>query len=273
MEPLIELHQVTVYRGQTKVFDDLTLVVPSGQQTAILGPNGAGKSTFLKLITREIYPAVRPGSTVRLLGRERWNVWALRRHLGIISHELQRAYPDHVLGLDVVLSGFYWSTGTWPHQVFDEAQRQRAWELMALFGVEALARVPFGQMSAGEQRRCLLARALVHDPDVLILDEPTNGLDLAARFAFLEMVRRLIVQGKTVIFVTHRVDEIVPEVAHVVLLKDGRVLAAGSKAEMLTDERLSALFDVPLTVLQANGYYQVVPRGAALSHLAGGEEG
>ncbi len=260
METLIEVRHVTVYRGHVKVFDDLTLVVPAGQPTAILGPNGAGKSTFLKLITREIYPAVRPGSTVRLFGRERWNVWALRRRLGIVSHELQRAYPDRVLGLDVVLSGFYWSAGTWPHQAFDEGQRRRAWELMRLFGVEALAKVPFGQMSAGEQRRCLLARALVHDPEVLILDEPTNGLDLAARFAFLDLVRGLIAHGKTVIFVTHRVDEIVPEVAHVVLLKAGRVLAAGPKVEMLTDERLSTLFDVPLTVVQANGYYQVVPR-------------
>lgn len=270
MVPIIEVQNATVYRGQTRVFDNLSLTVPVGQHTAILGPNGAGKSTFLRLITREVYPVARNGGTVRLFGQERWNVWTLRRRLGIVSHEIQRGYPDTAKGLEVVLSGFYWSIGTWPHQNFDEQQRRRAQELMALFGVEALADVPFGEMSAGEQRRCLLARALVHDPDVLILDEPTNGLDLAARFAFLDLIRRLIAEGKTVVLVTHRVEEIVPEITHVVLLKAGRVLAAGSKTETLTDEMLSTLFDVPLTVVEANGYYQVVPRHEAFGGKRGG---
>ncbi len=263
MNPIVELRQVTAYRGETKALEEVSLTVRAGEHLVILGPNGAGKSTLLKLITRELYPAVRPESRVRLFGQERHNVWSLRRRLGIVSHELQRQYRDSVTGLDVVLSGFFWSTGTWPHQAFTPAQHEHAYQLLARFGVGALASVPFGHMSAGEQRRCLLARALVHDPAVLILDEPTNGLDVAARFAFLGLVRELMAEGKTVLLVTHRLDEVVPEIERVVLLKEGRILADGPKAEMLTDRWLTRLYGVPITVVEANGYYQVVPAGEA----------
>lgn len=261
MTPIVEMHRVSVRRGEIPVLQELTLTLPAGQHTAILGPNGAGKTTLLKLLTREIYPVAEPGSYLRLFGQERWNVWDLRARIGVVSHELQRNYSDHARGIEVVLSGFFWSIGTWPHQRFDAAHRARALELMRAFGIEHLADQRFGTMSTGEQRRCLLARALVHDPDVLILDEPTNGLDLAGRFQFLALIRELMRQGKTVILVTHRVDEIVPEISYVVLLKEGRVLAAGPKPEVLTSEHLSCLFDVPLTVVHANGYYQVVPAG------------
>ncbi len=259
MPPIVEMQRVTVYRGETRALDEVSLVVPEGRHTAILGPNGAGKSTFLKVLTREVYPLAQEGSHVRLFGQERWNVWDLRTRLGIVSHELQRAYPDTARGLDVVLSGFYWSIGTWPHQRFTPDQIARGREVMALFGIEHLADVPFGHMSAGEQRRCLLARALIHDPSVLILDEPTNGLDLAARFRFLALLRDLVRRGKTLLLVTHRVEEILPEVEHVILLKAGRVLAAGNKADVLTADLLSRLFEVPLTVVHVNGYYQVLP--------------
>ncbi|MDQ7028522.1 MAG: ATP-binding cassette domain-containing protein [Ardenticatenia bacterium] len=262
-KPIVELHRVTVYREKTKALEDITVTVRAGEHVAVLGPNGAGKSTLLKLITRELYPVARPESTVRLFGRKRWDVWALRRRLGIVSHEVQRQYRDHVVGLDVVLSGFYWSTGTWPHQAFTPAQQERARQLMARFGVGALSTVPFSHMSAGEQRRCLLARALVHNPDVLILDEPTNGLDVAARFAFLELVRGVMAEGKTVLLVTHRLEEVMPEIERVVLLKGGRLLAEGPKDHLLTDRWLSRLYGVPLAVVQANGHYRVVPAGGA----------
>ncbi len=259
MTPIVEMYRVSVRRGDTHVLHDVTLSIPQGHHTAILGPNGAGKTTLLKLITREIYPLHQPHTRVRLFGRERWNVWELRARFGVVSHELHRGYSDYTRGVDVVLSGFYWSIGTWPHQTFGAAHRRRAREIMRWFGIETLADKRFGEMSTGEQRRCLLARALVHDPEVLILDEPTNGLDLASRFRFLGLVRQLVQQGKTIVLVTHRVDEIIPEIRHVILLKQGQVMASGSKEEVLTAEHLSRLFDVPLTVVQANGYFQVVP--------------
>ncbi len=259
MIPIIDIRNATVYRGPTRVFDNLTLSIPEGEHTAILGPNGAGKTTFLKLLTREVYPVQKDGAHVRLFGLERWNVWDLRARLGLVSHELHHAYPDHVRGRDVILSGFYTSIGVWPHQVYTPEQVARTDALMEMFGIRDLADTPFGQMSAGQQRRLLLARALVHDPDVLVLDEPTNGLDLKARFQYIGLVRRLIAQGKTLILVTHRIEEIPPEVERVILLKQGRVLADGPKADVLTSAHLSDLFEIEVSVVQWNGFYQVVP--------------
>ncbi len=258
--PILDIRHVTVYNGTTRALNDLSLSIAWGAHTAILGPNGAGKSTLLRLITRELYPVRRPGSYVRLFGRDTWNVWELRSRLGVVSHELHTRYSGHVRGVDVVLSGYYASTGTWPHQTFRPEQQARARNIMALLGILHLADRPLGKMSAGEQRRFLLARALVHDPDVLILDEPTNGLDLKAHADVMQSIRRLSREGKTIILVTHRLEEIPPEIGRVVLLKEGHVLAEGSKDEILTDTWLSTLFETPLHIMHYNGYYRVVPR-------------
>ncbi len=259
MSHIIEINDATVYRGQTRVFDRLSLTITGGCSTAILGPNGAGKSTLLKLLSRELYPVRRAGSYVRLYGRERWDVWELRAHLGIVSNDLQQQYSANALGVDVVLSGYYSSIGTWKHQQFDAGQRAQADEVMQRLGVSALRGRTFATLSTGEQRRFLLGRALVSNPDTLVLDEPTSGLDLNACFQYLNIVRRLIQDRKTVVLVTHHIHEIPPEISRVVLLKHGRVIADGDKQAVLTDRQLSKLFDTPIHLLYQNGYYQAVP--------------
>ena len=259
MQHIVEIKNATVYNGTTRVFNDLTLEIPHGCHTAILGPNGAGKSTLLKLLSRELYPVRRDGSYVRIFGQERWNVWDLRSHFGIVSHELQRQYRDHVRGVDVILSGYYSSIGTWPHQWFGPEQQERAGHVMDMLGVAEIKDKVFAEMSAGEQRRFLLGRALIHDPTALVLDEPTNGLDLRACFQYLETVRRLMRDGKTIILVTHRIHEIPPEVSRVVLLKNGEVVADGEKSDILTSENLSHLFDTPIQLAHLNGFYQAMP--------------
>jgi iron complex transport system ATP-binding protein len=262
MHDIVEITDVTAWRGDTRVFDRLSLTVPRGCNTAILGPNGAGKTTLLKLLAREIYPVARAGSRIRLFGQERWNVWDLRARLGIVSHDLQREYSGEATGWHVILSGFYASVGVWAHQRFDRAHEARAREILELLGIGALKDKPYATMSTGEQRRFLLGRALVHDPEALVLDEPTSGLDLKACFQYLEIVRGLMRAGKTVVLVTHHIHEIPPEIERVVLLQRGRVVADGAKPEVLTSERLSALFDTPIALVQANGYYQAVPAGS-----------
>lgn len=259
MQSILEINNATVYNGHTRVFDGLSLEIPQGCNTAILGPNGAGKSTLLKLLSRELYPVQRNGSYVRLFGRERWNVWDLRSHLGILSHELQHHYRGRVRGAEVILSGFYSSIGTFPYQRFSPQDEERANHVMAALGITQLKDKRFAEMSAGEQRRFLLGRALIHDPDALVLDEPTSGLDLKACFQYLDIVRQLMRDGKTIILVTHRIHEIPPEVSRVVLLKNGQVVADGAKPEVLTSENLSRLFDTPVQLVYLNGYYQAVP--------------
>jgi iron complex transport system ATP-binding protein len=257
--PIIDIRNATVYRGPRQVFSNLSLEIPFGCQTAILGPNGAGKSTLLKLLSGELYPISQGGSHVRILGEERWNVWELRRKLGIISHDLQHQYLDHVPGIRVMLSGYYASIDTYVHQRFTDVDIERANQIMKRLDISALKERLFGEMSTGEQRRFLLGRALIHDPCTLVLDEPTSGLDLRSCFEYLSIIRDLIQQGKTILLVTHHVHEIPPEVSRVVLLRQGEVIADGAKHRILTSEHLGALFETPVQIVEANGFYQAMP--------------
>jgi iron complex transport system ATP-binding protein len=259
MSSIIDIHRATVYRGETCVFSDFSFALQAGEHAAILGPNGAGKSTLLKLLAGGVHPLPLDETSVRLFGEESSNVWDVRKRLGLVSHDLQREYLICAEGVNVVLSGFYASNDTYEYQEFSEAQVERARAVMKELGIEALAGRRFGHLSTGEQRRFLLGRALVHDPAVLVLDEPTSGLDLKACFQYLNLLRAQIRKGKTVLLVTHHLHEIPPEIERVVLLKQGRIVADGSKASLLTDQRISDLFECPATLVQANGWYQALP--------------
>ncbi|MBM4256866.1 MAG: ATP-binding cassette domain-containing protein [Deltaproteobacteria bacterium] len=259
MSNLIEIKNATVYRGQHCVFDRFSLTIPQHCNTAILGPNGAGKSTLLKLLFRELYPVYQEDSSIHILGQEQWNVWDLRAHLGIVSHDLQQQYLGTVIGRNVILSGLYSSVDTpFLHHVTAE-ERQRALQVMYTLGITELQNRMFGEMSTGEQRRFLLGRALINDPDTLVLDEPTSGLDLKACFYYLDTIRSLMQRGKVVILVTHHIHEIPPEITRVILLKSGAVLADGDKSAMLTENTLNRLFDTRIRLAQANGFYQALP--------------
>jgi iron complex transport system ATP-binding protein len=257
MDPVLHLSHTSAYRGHTRLFADLSLTLPASTNSAILGPNGAGKTTLLMLLTREIYP---PEGTVKVLGRERWNVWELRSHLGVVSQELQQHFVAHTSGIEVLLSGFSSSQRVWDTNSFSREQWDRAEEIMDWLEVGRLRERRFADMSAGEQRRFLLGRALVHDPQILVLDEPTSGLDLKACFAYLDLIRRLMRAGKTVVLVTHHIHEIPPEIDHLVMLKQGEVFAQGPKAELLTESSLASLYDTPLRLVQLDGFYQAFPR-------------
>ncbi|MFO0774015.1 MAG: ATP-binding cassette domain-containing protein [Nitrospiraceae bacterium] len=259
--PILELRDVTVSRGEQIVFDRLTLTLTQGEHTAILGPNGSGKSTLLKLLSNDLHPWPDDQAVFRLFGQDRWNVWDLRAHLGIVSHDLQRDYDGSATVSEVLLSGFYASSGVYPHQSFSAVQRTRAHQVAQAVGVVHLLNRLYVTLSTGEQRRCLLGRALVHRPSVLILDEPTSGLDPRAASIYLEHVRDLMAKGTTVVIVTHHVHEIPPETHRVILMKEGRIWADGRRADMLTSQRLSELYETPLEMIQAGGYVYAVPKG------------
>lgn len=256
---VLDIRRATVYRGEIRVFTDLSFTLREGEHTVVLGPNGAGKSTLLKLLAGEVHPVPLPETSVRLFGDDRPNVWDVRKRMGIVSHDLQRDYGISAKGLDVILSGFYASNDTYDHQQFSDTQFMRAQEVMAELGIASLADRRFGHLSAGEQRRFLLGRALVHDPPVLVLDEPTSGLDLKACFQYLDLLRVQITKGKTVLLVTHHLHEIPPEIDRVIFLKEGKILADGPKQTLFTDDLVSRLFDQTITLVRANGWYQALP--------------
>lgn len=257
--PYLDLQSIEAYLGPRPVFTNLSLQLHLGEHTVILGPNGSGKSSLIKLLSREIYPVVKPGSWLRLFGDERVNLWDLRARIGLVSPDLQANYGASVKASDVVLSGFFGSVGLGRSQQASERQRQRSGELLAQLGLTALADRPYGQLSDGQQRRLLLARALVHTPEVLVLDEPTNGLDLKAKHQLLEILRQLAQAGTTLLLVTHQIEAIIPEIQRCVLLRQGQIVGQGSSDDLLRDGPLSALFDTPLRVIEAQGYRQVVP--------------
>lgn len=258
---LIEIRNATIWRGSTCVFENLDLEIEQHERVAIVGPNGAGKTTLLKVINRELYPVVQPGSSLRILGFENWNVWELRKHIGVVSHDLQQRYTPTTTALEVVVSGFHSSIGvhgTLAQRVIPE-QLDEARLTMDELGIGALSNTALRAMSTGQQRRCLLARALVHRPDTLILDEPTAGLDFAASFDYLGRLQKLAGDGHNIVIVTHHLNEIPPAVDRVILLKQGRVAADGPKSQVLTAERLSEVYETRIQVAEVDSYYLAYP--------------
>jgi len=255
--PLLELENVTVVRGERPALQDISLRIEAGEHVCILGPNGCGKSTRNKTITRECYPLVREGSSVRIMGRDRWNVFELRKLLGIVSSDLMATCTRDVTGLDIALSGFFSSIGIWPHQQVTPEMQKQAGQALAMLEVAHLADRFTDEMSSGEARRVLLARALVHEPHALILDEPSTALDLFAQHELRLIFRKLAQAGIGLVMVTHHLSDLIPEIDRVVLMDHGRIVADGPKREILVAPRLSELFGLPLDLTERDGYYNL----------------
>jgi iron complex transport system ATP-binding protein len=267
--PVLELADATVVKDGRPVLDRLTLTIAEGEHTAIIGPNGAGKSILVSLLTLEQRPIAPPHGTppVRVFGQQNWDLFELRSQLGIISADLHQHFVNgnsegSITAEAAVLSAFLSSYGILRYGTVTDAMRQRAAAALERAGASQLAERTLDEMSSGEARRVLLARALVTSPRALVLDEPTTGLDLVARHAFMETVRQLAHKGTTVVLITHHIEEIFPEIQRVILLRGGRILADGPAAVNLTAARLTELFDYPVAVEVSDGYHYARPTEA-----------
>ena len=254
----LHMRQVNVARGDRIVLHDVNLSIRSGEHVTILGPNGCGKSTLILAMSCQLYPIVVPGMSVRIFGRERWDLTQLRKHFGIVSSgslgprmddsELPGGRTSVTTGLDAVIAGFFSASTLWPNLHVTDEMRSRAAEALERIEAAHLARQLVGEMSAGEKRRILIARALVHRPRQLLLDEPSNALDLAAQRGLRETLRRLSREGTGLVLVTHHLGDILPEIDRVILMSHGRILADGPRADLLTEPRLSELFKAPIRI-------------------------
>tara|TARA_B100000963_G_scaffold244888_1_gene214426 strand:+ start:232 stop:1029 length:798 start_codon:yes stop_codon:yes gene_type:complete len=258
---LLEIKNATLWRGSTRVFYNLTLKIKKNECVAILGPNGSGKTTLLKAINREIYPEQKQHSYIKILGKNNWNIWDLRKNIGVISNDLHQSYNKNSTGLEVVISGFHSSIGIHGNisKLITENQINLAKKKLNELGLEKLENKPLSKMSTGQQRRFILARALVHDPKTLIFDEPTSGLDFSACFDYLKRIRKLSQSGCSIIVVTHHLNEIPPEITRVILLKNGAIAADGKKIDILKSKVLSRIYEIPISVTNLNGYYLAYP--------------
>jgi iron complex transport system ATP-binding protein len=255
----LEMRAVNVARGNRVVLHDVNLTVEAGEHVAILGPNGCGKSTLIMAMTCQIYPIVREGMRVRIFGRERWDLTELRKHFGVVGAGLTgEGMPGErtavTSGLDAVTAGFFSASTLWPNLEVEREMRERAWEALERMEAKHLAKRMVGEMSAGEKRRILIARALVHRPKQLLLDEPSNALDLAAQRELRETLRRLAREGTGLVMVTHHLGDILPEIERVILMRLGRIVGDGPREEMLTEARLSELFGTSVRIGRDEGW-------------------
>ena len=263
MDPIVELKQVNVARGNNIVLHDLSLRIDAGEHLAILGPNGCGKSTLLKTITCEVYPLVRPETSVRIMGRERWDLTQLKRRMGVVAAELPAKPTLTTTGFDAILTGFFSSSTLWPNLTVTAQMRSRAEQILSLVSAENLRSKPVGEMSAGQQRRIMIGRAMAGTSSnaeegsvqMLLLDEPSNALDLGAQHDLREMLRRLAQQGTAIVLITHHIADILPEMDRIVMMCKGRIVADGSKSELLTEQRLSDLFGREIAMTEREGYW------------------
>ena len=254
---LLDLRNVSVMRAEKVVLENFSLCIRGDEHVAILGPNGCGKSTLIKTITRECYPVAQEGSSMSILGQERWDVFELRSLLGIVSNDLMSRCTGDACGRDVVLSGFFSSTRIFPHHTVDPRHRDLADAALAELQIPHLAERPVSEMSSGEARRVLIARALVHKPRALLFDEPSNSLDVFARQSLRETMSSLANAGIGIILVTHDLSDVIPEIERVLLMANGRIVNEGPKDEMLRPEPLEGLFGIKVEMARHGGYYHL----------------
>jgi iron complex transport system ATP-binding protein len=255
MPPFLNLAHVNVARGDNVVLHDINLTVNTGEHIAILGPNGCGKSTLIKTITCECYPIAQPETKVSIFGRERWDLTELKKRLGVVSPELPGRPTLHTTGRDAVLTGFFSSSTLWPNLTVTQAMQARADEVLAQVDAVDLAEKLVGEMSAGQQRRIMIGRALVASSQMLLLDEPSNALDLAAQADLRNLLRKLAQHGTGILLITHHIADILPEIDRLLLMREGRIVADGPKADLLTAANLSNLFKTEVNMTERDGFY------------------
>jgi len=246
--PALEMSGVTLVRDGAAILADLTWTVREGERWVVLGPNGAGKTTLLQIAGASLFPT---RGTVTMLG-ERFgatDLGELRTRVGLSSSSLGERVPPQEKALDVVLTASYGVIGRWSER-YDDADVHRAEALLARVGLRSFAGRHFGTLSEGERKRVLLARALMTDPELLLLDEPAAGLDLGAREALLRLLTRLAqgLDGPPIVLVTHHVEEVPARDTLAMLLSRGRCVAAGPVEQVLTGPLLTRAFDLPLVV-------------------------
>ncbi len=257
-QKVAEFKNLYVSYGDGNVLQGVSLDIDELEHTAILGANGSGKSTLIKLFSNDIYPRILEGSSKKMFGQERWSIFELKRHLGIITndfHYYAQNMAPNISCFELVVSSFFSSIGMHDHQEYTDEMRDDAAKAIQKVGITHLAAKQLCEMSTGELRKCLIARALALNPKALLLDEPTVGLDIKAQLEFLETIRALA-KEKTIIIITHHIEEIFPEIKKVALLKEGKILKCDTKERTLTGENLSETFGVSIEVgLDGDRYY------------------
>ncbi|WP_411814562.1 ABC transporter ATP-binding protein [Dehalococcoides mccartyi] len=255
LPPLIEFKNISLMRGERLCLKNINMVINRGQNLAILGPNGAGKSSLIKTITRELYPIFDPhGSSLRILGQENWDVFSLRSQLGIVSAEILSQDISQTCK-EAVLSGYFGSPYLHDANLVSPQMETYAKDIMHMLEIDHLAKRLTDEISSGEARRVVIARALVNNPQSLLLDEPTTNLDMKSAHQLRMLLSKISHMDTQIILVTHNLTDIIPEIDRVVMLKDGSIFRDGVKTEIMTEANFSELFGFEVNLLNKDGFY------------------
>jgi len=256
---IIEFENIDVGYDENIILKDLNLKIKEKEHFVILGANGSGKSTLMKLIQSQIYPRYTKEFKKEIFGKSRYSIFELRKELGVITNDLHNYFEKeagYMNGFEVVLSGYYSSIGIFTHQDFTNEQIKKAKEVMTFLEIEDLKYKKVSAMSTGQLRKCIVGRALIHDPKAFILDEPTVGLDIKAQINFIKTLKKLA-KNSTIILVTHHLEEIFEEIQNVALIHNNTIYKIGQKKDILTNENLSTIFDTKLTIKEKNSRYYI----------------
>ena len=257
-EPLLTLHNAVVRREGKEILSVDDFVLSQGESIALIGPNGAGKSTFINLITREVFPLYREHPPVLFKGKALVTLQEIKNCLGVVSATMQNQIRVHLPAFEVVYGGLLGTLGVPRQYTMNEEGKQKVEQTLEFLGINHIANQDIMTLSSGQARRVLIARALVHNPEVLVLDEPTTGLDPEGMYYVRKTMRDLIAAGTAIILVTHYPEDIIPEIQRVVMIREGKLFADKPKEEALTSSSVSELFGVPLRILSQDGYYSLV---------------
>ncbi len=260
MDPVLSMSDVRYVRGDKVILDGITWQVQRGEHWVVFGPNSSGKTTLLRVVNGYVWPTE---GRVQVLGETfgETDLSELRKRIGWVSRSLEGLVHDEDPAVEIVMAGAFAGTVLW--QDVGEAEEARAVELLGQAGLAGLTRRAYGTLSQGEQKKVLIARALMARPGLLVLDEPCEGLDMASKARFLADLARIAAAGDApaTIMVTHHVDEILPFFTDVLALKEGRVFARGPVRDVITSWRLSDLFGMPIDVERGDGGYRAARRG------------
>lgn len=256
---IIDFENIHVSYDVKPVLENINLQINEGEHWVILGANGSGKSTLIKLLSNDLYPNTKYPFKKLIFGKDRWSIFELKKNLGIITNDLHNYFEVHgnfLTAYEVVLSGYFSSIGVFKHQDFTEEQHQKALEVLEFLDILEIKNKKVHQMSTGQLRRCIIGRALIHEPKAFILDEPTVGLDIKAQNSFLKLIQKLS-KRSSIILVTHHIEEVFKEISHVALMYEKTIYLQGEKEDILTSKNLSTIFEADIKLENFNNRYYI----------------
>ena len=255
------LKNINVIIDQNKILTDININLYYGENILILGPNGSGKSTFLKLLNRSIYPIISNHSSFKLFNKENINIWDLRKKIGFLFKEMEKRVNDGVSLYDVISSGFSGLFNSRYSHLLSDEERFKINNLINEWGLSNIIFNEFQSLSDGQKRRALIARALVYEPKILVLDEPFTNLDIKSNLILNQNLNKLINQSVNIVYVTHTLESILPKTNRVILIKKGKIIKEGDPNDIINSKIISDLFEISLNIVKQNGYWRGIPLG------------